>query len=110
MEDSRLQLSGMTLFFMIYFVYILTNRTNNALYIGTTSNLIQRVYQHKEHFIKQSHTAKYNETKLVYYETFTTMLSAITREKQLKKWNHSWKRHLITKFNPHWTDLYTQLI
>ncbi len=91
------------------FVYILTNRSNNALYIGTTSNLIQRTYQHKEHLLPQSHTAKYNEVKLVYYEVFGNMLDAIAREKQLKKWNRSWKRHLITKFNPHWRDLYNEL-
>ena len=91
------------------FVYILTNRSNNALYIGTTSRLIQRTNQHKEHLFPQSHTAKYNEIKLVYYEVFGDMLSAIRREKQLKKWNRTWKRHLITKFNPHWRDLYNEL-
>ena len=91
------------------FVYILTNRTNNALYIGVTSNLIQRIYQHKEHLLPQSHTAKYNEVKLVYYEKHETMLAAIAREKQLKKWNRAWKRHLVTKFNPSWRDLYTDI-
>ncbi len=91
------------------FVYILTNRSNYALYIGTTSRLVQRTYQHKEHLLPKSHTAKYNEVKLVYYEIHDTMLAAITREKRLKKWNRAWKRHLITKFNPSWRDLYDEI-
>ena len=91
------------------FIYILTNRTNHALYIGVTNNLLRRIFEHKEHLLPHSHTAKYNEIKLVYYEVFDSMLAAIAREKQLKKWNRVWKRHLITKFNPHWNDLYNQL-
>lgn len=92
------------------FIYILTNRTNDTLYIGTTNNLLRRVYEHKEHLLPKSHTSKYNQTKLVYYEVFDTMVAAIAREKQLKKWNHTWKRALITKFNPHWNDLYDQIV
>ena len=84
----------------MHFIYILTNRTNNALYIGTTSNLIKRIYEHKEHLISNAHTSKYNQTKLVYYETYNDSLTALTRERQLKKWNRSWKRELISKFNP----------
>ena len=92
------------------FIYILTNRTNQVLYIGTTNNLIRRVYEHKAHLLPQSHTAKYNEIKLVYYEMYSKMIDAITREKQLKKWNHTWKRDLITKTNPHWRDLYNEIV
>ena len=91
------------------FVYILTNRTNDTLYVGMTNHLLRRIYEHKEHVLPTSHTTKYNQTKLVYYEVFDNILAAIAREKQLKKWNHELKRMLITKFNPHWADLYNEI-
>ncbi len=91
------------------FVYILTKRSNHALYIGTTNSLVRRGFEYKEHLLPKSHTAKYNEVKLVYYEMFGSMPQAIEREKKLKKWNRAWKRHLITKFNPHWRDLYDEI-
>ena len=90
-------------------VYILTNYKNGTLYIGVTSNLIQRTYQHKHKIIK-GFTSKYNLTKLVYYETYETMQEAIKREKQLKKWNRAWKIELIEKFNEDWNDLYKDII
>lgn len=93
----------------MYFIYILTNRTNSALYIGSTSDLIRRVYIHKEHLISKAHTSKYNHTKLVYYEIYDNSLAALTRQRQLKKWNRTWKRELITKFNPNWHDLYDEI-
>ncbi len=91
------------------FVYIVTNRSNNALYVGSTTHLIRRGYEHREKLLPFAHTAKYNEWKLVYYEIFDSIGQAFAREHQLKKWHHAWKRRLITKFNPHWEDLYEKL-
>lgn len=88
-----------------YYVYILTNKKNEVFYIGVTSNLITRAYQHK---IKEceSFTKKYNVTKLVYFEEYGEATEAILREKKLKKWRKDWKIHLINEFNPNWDDLY----
>lgn len=91
------------------FVYIFTNRSNNALYIGSTNHIIRRGYEHREKLLPASHTAKYNEWKLVYYEVCDSILVAAAREKQLKMWHRAWKRRLITKFNPHWRDLYEEI-
>ena len=77
-------------------VYILTNKPNGTLYIGVTSNLSARTYQHKNSFV-DSFSKKYNLHILVYYEIHQDMYSAITREKQLKKWNRAWKIRLIQK-------------
>jgi putative endonuclease len=90
-------------------VYILANKTNTTLYIGVTSDLFTRIPQHKEKFFENSFTAKYNCNKLVYYETYGRIEDAITREKQLKKWNRAWKNELINKMNPEWKDLYEGL-
>ena len=92
------------------FIYILTNRSNTALYIGVTNDIVRRVYEHREHLFSNSHTAKYNEIKLVYYEMYHSITMAIAREKQLKKWNRLWKRQLITKFNPTWRDLFAEIV
>ena len=78
---------------------------NGTLYIGVTSNLVKRVYEHKNNII-EGFTKKYNTHKLVYYETTNDIESAIKREKQLKKWNRKWKMNLIEKNNPEWRDLY----
>ena len=85
-------------------VYILANRKHGALYTGVTSNLIQRVGQHKSHFI-DGFTRKYNVDKLVWFEVHETMLSAIEREKQIKKWKRAWKIEMIEAENPDWFDL-----
>ena len=90
-------------------VYILTNHHNTTLYIGVTSHLIQRVYQHKNKLMK-GFSAKYNLTKLVYYEQFEDMENAILREKKLKKWRRQWKNRLISELNPEWRDLYPDLL
>ena len=90
-------------------VYILTNHHNTTLYIGVTSNLIQRIYQHKNKLVKGFST-KYNLTKLVYFELFEDMENAIVREKRLKYWNRQWKNKLISEVNPDWRDLYSKLI
>ena len=92
-----------------YYVYILTSKRNGTLYIGVTSNLIKRTQEHKGK-IADGFTKKYNIHKLVYYEQTGDANSAISREKQLKKWNRSWKIKLIEKENPNWNDLYFNII
>ncbi len=92
-----------------YYVYILTNKINTALYIGVTDNIKRRVYEHKSKVVP-GFTSRYNLTKLVYYEIFEDPLSAITREKQLKGWIRIKKENLIYSFNPEWEDLYEELI
>jgi len=90
-------------------VYILTNKTNTTLYIGVTSNLQKRIYQHKNSFV-EGFSKKYNLHKLVYYEQYADMYSAINREKRLKKYKREWKLSLVNKMNPSWRDLYHDII
>ncbi|MBA6384485.1 GIY-YIG nuclease family protein [Colwellia sp. BRX10-6] len=85
-------------------IYIMTNIKNTTLYIGVTSQLVQRVYQHKSK-LTLGFTNKYNLNKLVCFESFETMYDAITREKQLKNWRRAWKKNLIEQMNPNWLDL-----
>lgn len=92
-----------------YFVYILTNKYNNVLYVGITNNLIRRVYEHKNKLIS-GFTSKYNVNKLVYYESFQSVFDAIKREKEIKGWKSEKKVALINSFNPEWKDLYEELI
>jgi len=82
-----------------YYVYILTNQRNGTLYIGVTSDLYKRVYQHKNKLIK-GFTQKYEIDKLIYFEETNIVSIALYREKQLKKWNRKWKLELIEKENP----------
>jgi putative endonuclease len=86
-------------------VYILASKKEGSLYIGVTSNLLQRVWQHKHKKI-EGFSKKYNIDKLVYFELCDEMLGAISREKQLKKWKRDWKIRLIEKGNPSWIDLW----
>ena len=86
------------------YVYIMTNKTNSALYIGVTSDLTKRVAQHKNHEY-EGFTDKYNCTKLVYFEECNDIKAAITREKQLKNWHRDWKQNLVKQMNPEWKDL-----
>ncbi len=90
-------------------VYIVTNVHHTTLYIGVTSDLGTRMFQHKNKLIK-GFSAKYNLTKLVYFEQFEDMESAILREKRLKEWHRSWKNRLISDLNPSWRDLYSEII
>ena len=90
-------------------VYILASGYNGTLYIGVTSNLIQRIWQHKNDLV-EGFTKKYSVHSLVYYEVHEQILSAIQREKQLKKWNRQWKINLIEKINPTWKDLWQDLV
>lgn len=89
-------------------VYILTNPHNTTLYIGVTSNLLQRIWQHKEKLV-EGFTSKYNLVKLVYYELHESAESAIRREKRLKEWHRAWKEDLINSMNPKWDDLYESI-
>ena len=90
-------------------VYILTNRPRGTLYIGVTSNLPQRVAQHREKLVADF-TGKYGLERLVWYELHENAESAIVREKQIKKWDRLWKIELIEKSNPEWRDLYGEIL
>jgi putative endonuclease len=92
-----------------FYVYILASRRNGTLYVGVTSNLVQRVWQHKEKQV-EGFTAKYGADKLVYYEVHGGAEQAITREKQIKKWRRAWKIRMIEERNPEWRDLYEEII
>ena len=87
------------------YVYIMANQTNTATYIGVTSQLLVRIMQHKEKVHPESHTAKYNITKLVYYAGFHHIEEAIAEEKRLKNISRKNKFLLISAFNPQWKDL-----
>ncbi len=91
------------------YVYILASRKNGTLYIGVSSNLIQRVSQHKEGLI-EGFTRKYGVKILVWYEQHGTMESAILREKSLKEWKRSWKIALIEQTNSDWRDLFDEIL
>ena len=95
---------------MSYYVYILSNETNVAIYIGVTNDLVRRVYEHKTHADPNSHTAKYEIHKLVYFEETSDVRAAIEREKQLKGWNRARKNRLVASMNPTWADLYDSLL
>jgi putative endonuclease len=92
-----------------FYVYILASKRNGTLYTGVTSDLIQRVWQHKHDMVK-GFTQKYGVKKLMYYEVHDDPESAITREKQIKKWRRKWKLRLIEEKNPQWTDLYDEIV
>ncbi|MFH1593662.1 MAG: GIY-YIG nuclease family protein [Candidatus Omnitrophota bacterium] len=91
-----------------YYVYILASKRNGTLYIGVTSNLDKRIYEHKNNLI-DGFTKEYNIHKLVYFEETSDINEAIAREKSLKKWNRAWKLELIEKENPDWEDLYQNI-
>ena len=90
-------------------VYILSSKRNGTLYIGVTSNLIQRAWEHKNDFV-DGFTKRYGVHNLVWYEVHDTMESAITREKALKRWKRDWKIRLIEESNPSWKDLYSEIV
>ena len=94
---------------MGYYVYNLANATNVVIYTGMTNNLPRRIYEHKNHLDPDSFTARYNITKLVYFETLDTARSAIEREKQIKSWSRKKKNQLIETLNSEWRDLYPTL-
>ena len=90
-------------------VYILASQRNGPLYVGVTSNLVQRVWQHRNDQI-EGFTKKYKVHTLIWYEQHETMESAIAREKQLKEWQRTWKLELIESTNPEWRDLYAEVV
>jgi len=92
-----------------YYVYVLASQRNGTLYVGVTSNLIKRIWEHKNKAI-EGFTQKYNIDKLVYFEQCRDPENAIKREKRLKKYNRQWKLELIEKENPEWRDLYNELV
>jgi len=87
-----------------YFVYILASRRNGTLYIGVTNHLERRIWGHKNNLFP-GFTSKYKVQDLVYLEETNNINAALSRKKQLKKWNRAWKIALIEKLNPHWNDL-----
>ncbi len=91
------------------YIYILTNKSNKVLYTGVTSNLIKRVYEHRNKLV-EGFTNKYNVNKLVYFEIADDIAGAISREKQIKGWLREKKISLIESVNPYWKDMYKELI
>jgi len=90
-------------------VYILASRRNGTLYVGVTSALIRRVWEHK-HDLAEGFTKRYRIHRLVWYERHPSMESAICREKAIKEWKRQWKLELIEQMNPEWLDLYEALL
>lgn len=90
-------------------VYILASKRNGTLYTGVTSDLVKRIWEHKNDLI-EGFTKKYAVHNLVFFEQHEDMIFAIAREKQIKKWNRSWKLRLIEELNPEWMDLYEGLL
>ena len=91
-----------------YFVYILASKIGGTLYIGVTNDLIRRVYEHRTG-AAEGFTKRYCVCRLLYFEQFGDIENAISREKQLKKWNRDWKIRLIEEHNPNWDDLFLAL-
>ncbi len=91
------------------FVYMMSNKQDGVLYIGVTSDIVKRVYEHKNDFV-DGFTKQYNLKNLVYYEAYDEIEEAIKREKQLKNWHRDWKIELVNKQNPHWEDLYESIL
>ncbi len=90
-------------------IYMIASQRNGTLYIGVTSNLVKRIWEHKTNVV-EGFTKKYGVHTLVWYEVHETMASAIQREKALKKWRRKWKIDLIESFNPDWNDLYEIIV
>jgi putative endonuclease len=94
---------------MYYYLYILASYKKGTLYVGVTSDLIKRFWQHKTKAIA-GFTSNYNVINLIYYEQYTDIQEAILREKRVKRWKRSWKIQLIESLNPEWRDLYGSLL
>jgi putative endonuclease len=92
-----------------YYVYIMTNKHNNVLYIGVTNDLIRRVYEHKNGLVA-GFSKKYNCYKLVWFQETDDIYSAISVEKRMKKWKREYKENVISEMNPEWKDLYDDLL
>jgi len=92
-----------------YYVYILSSRKNGTLYTGITSNLIKRIYEHKNNLV-EGFSKRYNVHNLVCYEAYDDIAEALSREKHIKKWKRQWKIELIESENPEWKDLYSEIL
>ena len=92
-----------------FYVYMLASQQNGTLYTGMTSDLVKRVWQHRNGVV-EGFTKRYGVKRLVFYEIHQSAESAITREKQIKKWRRKWKLRIIEKDNPYWEDLYDKII
>jgi putative endonuclease len=93
---------------MSYYVYILASRKDGATYVGITNDIVRRIYEHRTKAVR-GFTSMYNITRLVWFEIYDDPLSAISREKELKKWKRSRKIKLIEARNPEWQDLYESI-
>jgi putative endonuclease len=93
---------------MSYYVDIIASRKDGAIYIGVTNNIVRRIYEHRTKTVP-GFTSRYNITRLVWFEIYDDPISAISREKELKKWKRSWMVQLIEKDNPEWNDLYESI-
>ena len=93
----------------MYFVYLLTNRRYGTLYVGVTSDLVKRVYEHRSKFV-DGFSKQYDLSRLVWFEVHENILAAIAREKLIKKWHRDWKINLIQHDNPEWNDLYETIV
>jgi putative endonuclease len=93
---------------MAYYVYLLASRKDGALYLGVTNDLIRRVFQHRSKAVP-GFSSRYNITQLVWFEIYDDPISAISREKEIKKWRRAWKVALIVQENPDWNDLYESI-
>jgi putative endonuclease len=91
-----------------FYLYILASRPGGAIYIGVTSDLVRRVYEHRSGFV-EGHTKRYRIHQLVYFEVYSTAREAIQREKNIKHWPRAWKTRLIASTNPTWRDLYDEI-
>jgi putative endonuclease len=92
-----------------FYTYIMASKRNGTLYVGSTSDLIKRVWEHKNNVISESFTAQYNVHMLVYYEIHGAYMEAARREQRFKNWCRKWKLNLIEKVNPKWNDLYEEI-
>jgi putative endonuclease len=93
---------------MAYYVYILASRKDGATYVGVTNDIVRRIYEHRSKVVP-SFTSRYNITRLVWFEIYDDPVSAISREKEIKKWKRAWKIQLIEGQNPQWNDLYESI-
>lgn len=93
---------------MAYYVYLLASQKHGTLYLGVTNNIVRRAYEHRTKAV-DGFTKRYGIDKLVWFEIYDDIASAITREKELKKWRRDWKIRLIEDANPDWTDLYPNI-
>lgn len=92
----------------MFFVYLLTSKPYGTLYVGSTSNLLRGIWEHKNR-VTPGFTAKYGVDRLVWFEIYESLEIALLRERQIKEWKRHWKIELIERGNPHWTDLYREL-